>query len=82
MPAWGPTHGDEQLWDLVAMVKRLPALTPDEYGKLAEAPADDGHHHDHGTRLHATDVHGAEDSGSTEIGEHRHTHGDSEGHAH
>jgi mono/diheme cytochrome c family protein len=20
MPAWGPTHGDEQLWDLVAMV--------------------------------------------------------------
>jgi len=63
-------------------MKRLPALTPDQYRKLAEAPAGDGHHHDHGTRLHATDVHGAEDSGSTEIGEHTHTHGDSEGHAH
>jgi len=75
MPAWGPTHGDEQLWDLVAIVKRLPVLTPDEYKELAEAPAHDGHHHDHGTTLHATDVQGAEDSGPTEIGEHAHGEG-------
>jgi mono/diheme cytochrome c family protein len=80
MPAWGPTHGDEQLWDLVAMVKRLPTLTPDEYRELTEAPAEDGHHHDHGATLHTTDVPVAEGSGSTEMGEH--AHGAPEGHAH
>ena len=53
MPAWGSTHGDDQLWDLVAFVKRLPELTPGDYRALAEAPGDDGHDHDHGATVHA-----------------------------
>lgn len=31
MPAWGPGHTDEQIWNLVAFLKRLPELTPAQY---------------------------------------------------
>jgi hypothetical protein len=48
MPAWGPTHSDAQLWDLVAFLARLPELTAEDYRRLAEGSADDGHGHDHG----------------------------------
>jgi mono/diheme cytochrome c family protein len=80
MPAWGPTHNDEQLWDLVAMVKQLPKLTPDVYKTLAEGPGGDGHHHYHGATLHATDVPVAKSTGSTEMVEH--AHGDPDDHTH
>lgn len=80
MPAWGPTHSDEQLWDLVAMVKRLPALTPDAYGPLASDPGEDGHHHDHGATLHATDVPAAKSAGSNTMS--GNAHGASGSHTH
>jgi mono/diheme cytochrome c family protein len=31
MPAWGVTHSDELLWDIVAFLRKLPELGPDEY---------------------------------------------------
>ena len=31
MPAWGVTHDDELLWDVVAFVRQLPELTPERY---------------------------------------------------
>ena len=31
MPAWGVTHDDELLWDVVAFVRKLPELTPEQY---------------------------------------------------
>lgn len=31
MPAWGVTHDDALLWDLVAFVRKLPELTPEQY---------------------------------------------------
>jgi mono/diheme cytochrome c family protein len=31
MPAWGRTHGDEQVWDVVAFLKKLPDLDPAGY---------------------------------------------------
>ena len=31
MPAWGVTHSDELLWDVVAFLRKLPELTPEEY---------------------------------------------------
>jgi len=80
MPAWGPTHDDEQLWDLVAMIKRLPGLAPDDYRALAETPGDDGHHHDHGSTLHAADVSDTGSAGSSTT--HVHAHGDPDVHAH
>ena len=31
MPAWGVTHSDKLLWDMVAFVRKLPELSADEY---------------------------------------------------
>jgi len=41
MPAWGKTHPDPLIWDMVAFVRKLPGMTPEEYKRLvASAPAD------------------------------------------
>ena len=37
MPAWGVTHGDEILWDVVAFLRKLPELTPDQYQTLVKS---------------------------------------------
>ena len=37
MPAWGVTHSDEILWDVVAFLRKLPELTPDQYQALARS---------------------------------------------
>jgi mono/diheme cytochrome c family protein len=34
MPAFGPTHKDEEIWKIVAFVRRLPALSPQEQRAL------------------------------------------------
>lgn len=59
MPAFGPTHTDEELWEIVAFVEQLPEMTPERYEAFtapAEAApadstatprADDGHDHVH-----------------------------------
>ncbi len=57
MPAFGPTHSDEELWEVVALVRRLPRLSPGEYRRLVAPPAagengpasvhGSGHKHDH-----------------------------------
>lgn len=31
MPAWGPGHDDERIWNMVAFLNRLPELTPQQY---------------------------------------------------
>lgn len=31
MPAWGPTHSDERIWNMVAFSQRLPELTEQQY---------------------------------------------------
>jgi mono/diheme cytochrome c family protein len=36
MPAWGITHNDELLWDVVAFVRKLPELTPEQYEALVK----------------------------------------------
>jgi mono/diheme cytochrome c family protein len=36
MPAWGVTHNDELLWDVVAFVRKLPELTPEQYETLVK----------------------------------------------
>ena len=36
MAAWGVTHEDELLWDVVAFVRKLPELTPEQYETLVK----------------------------------------------
>ena len=47
MPAFGPTHKDEEIWKMVAFLRHLPELTPEEEKALragdAAEPAE--HHH-------------------------------------
>jgi len=31
MPAWGPTHSDERIWNMVAFLQRLPGLSEAQY---------------------------------------------------
>jgi mono/diheme cytochrome c family protein len=41
MPAWGKSHPDPLIWDMVAFVRKLPGMTPEQYKALvASAPAD------------------------------------------
>src|SRR3546814_2741987 len=43
MPAWGKTHPDPLIWDMVAFVRKLTGMSPTEYKQLvASAPA--AHH--------------------------------------
>jgi len=37
MPAFGPTHKEETLWSIVAFLRRLPKMTPQEYKAMVEA---------------------------------------------
>lgn len=43
MPAFGPSHDDETLWNVAAFVKQLPAMTPEQYAAFG-SPAGGGHH--------------------------------------
>jgi ketosteroid isomerase-like protein len=49
MPAWGTTHSDEEIWNMVAFLQKLPTMTPEQYQALthdSDAGAKDHHHHD------------------------------------
>ena len=53
MPAWGQTHDDEEIWNIVSFVHQLPHMTPDQYRAITtaaveDADAGDEHHHEHG----------------------------------
>lgn len=66
MPAFGPTHGDEEIWALVALVQRLPELSADEYAQMvrnAGLTLDTGGHH------HGEGGHGEGDDGEGGHGE-------------
>jgi len=34
MPAFGPTHSDEKIWNLVGFIRRLPQISPDEFSTM------------------------------------------------
>ncbi len=57
MPAWGLSHGDQNLWDLVAFIRHLPTMTPARYQELTARP---GHSPEHppGPATEAPPAHG------------------------
>ena len=38
MPAWGKTLDDAAIWDVVAFVRKMPSMTPEDYQQLAQRP--------------------------------------------
>lgn len=43
MAAWGVTHGDTLIWDMVAFLQKLPSLSPDQYQVLVKSAPEDHH---------------------------------------
>ena len=42
MPAWGGSHDDPTIWSMVAFLRKLPEMSPEEYKSIiARAPPDD-----------------------------------------
>jgi mono/diheme cytochrome c family protein len=38
MPAWGKTLDDAAIWDVVAFVRKMPGMAPEDYQQLAHRP--------------------------------------------
>jgi len=47
MPAFGPTHDDKTVWDIVAFVRQLPDMTSEQYARFEEENVASGHAHEH-----------------------------------
>jgi mono/diheme cytochrome c family protein len=51
MPAWGTSHDDATIWSMVAFLRKLPGMSPEQYKAIvAKAPPDE----DMGTMENAT----------------------------
>ena len=46
MPAFGPTHEDEEIWKIVAFLKHLPEIGPEEQKVLRAGGEEAEHHHE------------------------------------
>ncbi|HVS01661.1 MAG TPA: cytochrome c [Thermoanaerobaculia bacterium] len=57
MPAFGPTHGDRELWDVVAFLQQLPAMSAESYATAVGEAGLELHAGGHG---HGGEAHGAE----------------------
>lgn len=64
MPAWGRTHDDQLIWDMVAFIRQLPKMSPQQYkAAVASAPAD----HDEMMKETMPGMAGGETRGSTAV---------------
>lgn len=45
MPAWGPGHDDERIWNIVAFLQRLPELSPEQYQILTARGSANSNNH-------------------------------------
>jgi mono/diheme cytochrome c family protein len=51
MPAFGPTHTDEEIWKIVAFIRHLPDLTTQEQDSLRPVTGEAAHHHGGATNV-------------------------------
>lgn len=94
MPAFGPDHSEDEIWNLVATVRQLENLNAEQRQKLTRAAQSDDHKHGskedtHGTAAmnHHTDESGHSDSAAgNDDAAHGHEdsdrHGKTENHTH
>jgi mono/diheme cytochrome c family protein len=55
MPAWGKTHDDEELWNIVSFVHQLPHMTASEYRAMTASTETEAHEGDHDDHNHDQD---------------------------
>ena len=71
MPSWG-NHSDGDLWDTIAFMGKLPAMTEQEYAVLVMASIAAGGHHMHGVgHMSVSDMESGRDSMSKVPGNYR-----------
>ncbi|HMA18571.1 MAG TPA: cytochrome c, partial [Thermoanaerobaculia bacterium] len=46
MPAFSPTHGESEIWQIVAFLRHLPEITDEEKSALEREQAGEEHHHE------------------------------------
>lgn len=46
MPAFSPTHTDDEIWKIIAFMRHLNHLTPEEKAQLRAATGEGDHHHE------------------------------------
>lgn len=51
MPAYGPTHSDEEIWAIVAFLQKLPTLSEQDYKMLVEKNEGSKQGHNHGSEI-------------------------------
>ncbi len=73
MPAWGVTHGDAELWDIVAFVKALPDISKEQYQEL-DRTTEAGHSHAGGSHDMGGHEAGGHDAGGHDTSSREHGH--------
>lgn len=43
MPAWGQSHDDDEIWNIVSFVRQLPHMTSDDYRAITAVEASEEH---------------------------------------
>lgn len=75
MPAFGPTHNEDQLWAMVAFVRRLPDMTESQFKELTASGENADHHGAEGSEQ------SEQQGGEAAHGESEHNGGDGGGQA-
>jgi mono/diheme cytochrome c family protein len=52
MPAFGPTHSDEELWGIIAIMQKLPELSAEDYKTMKEDSEKIPQEQNHGDHSH------------------------------
>ena len=79
MPAWGKTHSDKLIWDMVAFIRQLPKMSPEQY-KAVVASAPESHEEMMKEMEAGGEGHAAEAPAEAKPHTHSHPHGDAEHH--
>lgn len=74
MPAFGPTHTDEELWQMVAFLRHLPQLSEEEREELRSGAGSD-HHSGEGAPRSAEGAEAGEEPGGVPPADHHHRDG-------
>ena len=74
MPAWGRSMSDEYIWDMVALLQKLPTMSNEQYAEAVRASAGHSHGGREGTSHEEAHEHVAVPDDQAEATEHSHSH--------
>jgi len=81
MPAWGSSHDDATIWNMVAFIRKMPQMTPAEYQQLVGNAGSEGEGHEHG-HSHGEGEHHHNAQSTLEADGHQHSDAEAQPHEH